>query len=103
MNTLEFIVLVLATWRISNLVVDDSEDGPWDVLHKVRHLMGIRYDDKNRAYGINEIGRAATCMWCFSLWVGLFVFLVGYYVSSVPFYPFALSAGALMTNKMIKR
>ena len=94
--------MVLATWRISNLLVDDSEDGPWGVLHSLRHLLGVRYDDKNRAFGTNEVGRAITCIWCASIWIGLLVFLFSYYISPIPFYPFALSAGALIVNRITK-
>lgn len=103
MSLLDLIALSLATWRITNLIVDDSEAGPWDSLHGLRRIIGVRYDNKNRPFGTNELARAMTCMWCASLWIALPVMLIGHFVSPAPLYPFALSAGALMVNKAVKR
>ena len=108
MTLVDLLVLSLAAWRIANLIVDDSEDGPFDILPKIRYLLGIRYDDKGRMMSVaeppiyRELGRAANCIMCLSLWIGLLFVLVPEPFRII-FWPFAISAGALLVNKQIKR
>jgi hypothetical protein len=108
MTLIDFIILSLAAWRIANLIADDSEDGPFDILHKIRYFLGIRYDERGRMLSVDEppiyreLGRAVSCMWCLSLWIGLFVALVPHQYRMV-FLPFSLSAAALIINKTVKR
>ena len=105
MNITEFLILIFATWRITNLFADDSEGGPWDSLHIIRYHAGIRYDDERRAYGTNMLAKAMTCFWCFSFWVGLFVLLVSLLPYWIGFYllvPFAVSGAALLVKGYVK-
>ena len=53
---MRLLVAVLATWRASHLVV--AEDGPWDVVVRLR-----------RRAGTGMIGRLMDCFYCTSLWV----------------------------------
>ena len=108
MTLTDLLILALAAWRIANLIVDDSEEGPFQILSWVRHVLGIRYDDKGRMMSVqsprlyHELGKAVSCMWCLSLWVGLLLTLIpGEY--RIVLWPFALSAGALLINKQVKR
>jgi hypothetical protein len=108
MTLVDLLVLSLAAWRIANLIVDDSEDGPFDILPRIRHLLGIRYDSKGRMCSVGEppiyreLGRAVSCMWCLSLWIGLLLALIPE-PFRVVLWPFAISAGVLLVDKSIKR
>ena len=51
-----FVVAVLATWRVTHFFV--AEDGPWDVIVKIRVALGD-----------SVVGRAMDCSYCLSLWV----------------------------------
>ena len=108
MTIIDFTILSLAAWRIANLIVDDSEQGPFDVLDKLRYILGIRYDEKGRMMSVDkpviyrELGRAVSCMWCLSLWIGLLLALIPYNFRFI-LWPFAISAMALLINKQIKR
>jgi hypothetical protein len=53
---MKFIIAALATWRVTHLLV--SEDGPGDVVVRVR-----------RALGDGFFGRLMDCFWCASLWI----------------------------------
>jgi len=54
----------LAVWRLTHLLV--AEDGPWDLIVKLR-----------AALGDSPAGRAMDCFYCASVWVSLpFAFLV---------------------------
>lgn len=53
---LQFTLAVLATWRITHLLV--REDGPGDVLVRVR-----------RRLGRGLLGKLMDCFYCLSLWI----------------------------------
>jgi hypothetical protein len=53
---MKFIVAALATWRVTHFLV--SEDGPADVVVRVR-----------RRLGDGVLGRAMDCFWCLSIWI----------------------------------
>lgn len=85
MDIITLIVLSLAVWRLTSLLV--SEDGPYDVLVKVRIMT-----------------RAFSCLWCLSVWLGAAVVLAWYFV---PFWtvvislPLAISGAAIMIDRYI--
>lgn len=53
---LRFALAALATWRVSHLLA--REDGPGDVIVRVRAWLGYRW-----------IGRLMDCFQCLSLWI----------------------------------
>lgn len=83
---LSFIALVvgiLATWRVTHLVV--AEDGPWDVLRRIRGLL-----------------RGANCFLCASVWVGIAVALLivrGW--REVALAAAAFSCGAILLQRIV--
>jgi len=62
---IRFVLSVLATWRISHLLV--SEDGPWEIVARLRQWLGA-----------SAMGRLMDCFGCVSIWVAapmsLFIF-----------------------------
>lgn len=80
---MEFLILALATWRLSSLMV--NEDGPFKMFEYVRQLPG-----------------PFECIWCFSVWVGIFLSIS---FITIPLYttwfcmPFALSTVAILVDK----
>ena len=53
-----FCLSALAVWRLSHLLAE--EDGPWDVIVKLRARLGQ-----------SVLGRLMDCFYCLSLWVSL--------------------------------
>ena len=102
MSVTNFLILILAVWRISSLLV--NEDGPFDVLGHMRHRLGVRFDEYSQPYGENELAQALTCTWCTSIWVG---FVIAALYAAAPTavlicsLPFALSAGAIVADGVI--
>lgn len=99
---LTFLILALATWRLSSLLTDEA--GPLDVFVHLRRLVGVRYNDAGEAYGSNGLARGVTCVWCVSVWVGAAWAVVYYVAPGLAFYlalPFALSAGAILINEVL--
>jgi len=102
MELLDFIILSLATWRISNLIVD--EDGPWDILAKFRKFVGVFYDERSVRQGGNIIANAMVCVWCISIWIAAFItgiFLIAPEITIIVALPFAMSAFAIIIGEII--
>jgi hypothetical protein len=80
------VVMALATWRIAALFFFDS--GPWDVFERLRYLAGV-YKDPQPFWG-----KQLSCLWCCSLWSGLFCGICGIIWWPI-LLPFALSGAAM--------
>lgn len=103
---IEFLILGLATWRISSLVC--NEDGPWYIFLRLRKWVGIQYDEVGRMSGYKEnlLAGALSCLWCSSIWVAIFwaVFYLLLPQIALPFAGvFALSAIAIVIDKLVNR
>jgi len=115
----EFIIIALGVWRIANMIVDDSEDGPYDIFHLLRFMLGERGASPDRRYLFEEgaaldfwwnlhyqMYRATSCLWCLTPWLGLFfgiLYLVFPLASLIILFPFSISAGALIVNRYVKK
>jgi len=91
-NWFDFIILGLATWRISHMLV--WEDGPFDLFEKTRNRFdeGFFFD------------RLFACVWCLSVWVGailVFSAIMDKIVTVYLMLPFALSAIAVILEEKI--
>ena len=69
------VVLALATWRLASLLA--HEDGPLEMFGYLRSRLGVRYDKHSIPYGGNWLAKGVICVWCCSVWFG--VFLAGLY------------------------
>ena len=99
MTIFEFLVLALATWRISSLIAE--EEGPWGLFDLARHKLGVRYDKDGYAYGKNEFANRLVCIWCVSGWIGVGWIAFWLLAPQVAFWcasPFALGAVAIVVN-----
>jgi len=115
----EFIIMALGIWRLAHMIVDDSEDGPYDVLHLVRFILGERGASPDRRYIFEpgtpldfwwnlhyQLYRSMSCIWCATFWFSLFFGLLFLFVPEIVLivlFPFALSGAALFINKQIKK
>jgi len=98
---LEFLVLALATWRLTSLLV--WEDGPFEVFAKLRHRLGVRYDEMSQPYGSNWFAKGVVCPACASVWFGT-MWGIAYLLWNPTWYIaflFALSAGAIIVESLI--
>jgi hypothetical protein len=96
---LEFVVLALATWRLTSLLV--WEDGPFEVFAKLRHFLGVRYDERSMPEGTNWFAKGVICPACASVWFGV-GWAVAYWLWPDVWWialPFALSAGAIAVER----
>lgn len=71
----DLVMLGIATWRISSLLVD--EDGPFDIFVKFRSLIGLEYDSVHDAWvPSNGFASLFSCVWCVSVWIGTGFYLL---------------------------
>lgn len=102
MNLLNLFVLILATFRISNLFV--SEAGPFNIFGKFRKQIGIleiELEDGSIINEVldnnNEIGKLFSCLWCLSFYVSIVLL----FVPKKLLLPFAISAGAIIVKEVL--
>jgi len=100
---LHFVILALATWRISSLITD--EEGPWGIFSRIRNKIGIKYNEQNERYATNEIAKQVMCIWCISYIIGAIVILIYFIVpwSIYLFSAFAFSAVSMLCDKQLWR
>lgn len=63
------ILLSLATWRVSTMIV--REDGPGNVFFHIRSWVGITHDPDRHILTIPDrfLPNLLSCVWCTSVWV----------------------------------
>ncbi len=61
-DLLKYFVIVIVVWRITHLI--SSEDGPFDMIIRLRKLMGNSF-----------FGKLMDCFYCLSIWIGFFTAL----------------------------
>ena len=82
---------VLAAWRMTHLL--NAEDGPWDLLVKLRRLAGN-----------GVFGSVLDCFYCLSLWVSApLAWLLGDGWKNRLLLWLAISAGAILLQKATSR
>lgn len=69
MTPFEFLLIGLATWRLSYMLV--GEDGPWRVFRRLREATGITHDEYGHILMVPErtLPELLSCVWCTSVWV----------------------------------
>ena len=91
---------MLATWRVSSLLVD--ENGPFDIFAELRYRVGVRFDKQSQPYGKNEFAKVFTCIWCMSIWIGIMLTIGFALIPTITYWiclPLALSAGAIYVTR----
>lgn len=58
---------MFASWRLSNLLVE--EEGPGNIFVKIRKVMGVYYDEYSQKQTTGWLGDLFSCVWCMSVWV----------------------------------
>lgn len=101
---MNFLIGILATWRLSAML--SYEAGMFNIFIRFREFIGIVHDDNGDVVDSDGsfLADLFSCIWCLSVWVGLFVGLIIYFfpVLVVIFYPFALSAGAILIERFAR-
>lgn len=94
-------ILVVAAWRLSCLII--YEDGPFDMLAKLRDLAGVHYDEYGTIVGEGFFGSLLTCIYCLSVWVAVLIVIL-YSVAPIPTLyvasVFAISGGVVLLDKI---
>ena len=67
------IILAFAVYSIGRFLSDVEMNGPWYILDKLRHRVGVRFTDASAPYGTNIFAEAMLCQYCNSFWIGLIV------------------------------
>lgn len=92
-DALTFVILSLAVWRVTRIIV--VEDGPFDVFVKLRARLGAHKQE-------TWVQRGLTCMACISFWLGIIPTLMYFGVSvEAVIYGLALSAASVVLMRRV--
>jgi hypothetical protein len=87
----KYLVLVLVVWRLTHLI--SLEDGPFDLIIKLRKTLGN-----------NFLGKLMDCFYCSSVWLGLAcASYAGNTLSEVAILTLYYSAAALLLEKITNK
>ena len=106
MAILEFTLIALAAWNISSLLV--QEEGPFNILGKMRYFAGVDVGPDMQLYKRHGIGTfrdgmagVFLCIWCMSRWVAA-ILVVLYMLFPTPVMILcailAVSTGAILVD-----
>jgi uncharacterized membrane protein len=88
---LEYYVLVIVVWRITHLI--SSEDGPFDLIIKLRKQMGNSF-----------IGKLMDCFYCLSIWIGFFAaWYAGNNITEIIILTFYYSGASILLEKLTNK
>jgi hypothetical protein len=96
-------LMILASWRIANLLADTTQSGPFELLDWFRAMMGVKYSDGSIAYGSSSLASMILCIKCNSVWIGIVFALLYYLTPEVTFFvslPFALSGMMMLIESL---
>jgi len=117
---LDFIILALATWRLSSLFADES--GPFNIFERLRTWLGVRYIGGDNG-GIERyvpddtptlkrnVARGIVCRWCNSVWFGTLLtvlYIVSrdtswHTITMIISLPLAISTAAILLDNTMGR
>jgi len=88
----DFLLMALATWRLMTLLM--YEEGPWQLLTRLRGRLGILHDDDGpMAWPTSMPGAIFRCSSCMGLWMAPVV-LALWWTAPVVIWALALSGAA---------
>jgi len=98
---LDFLILTLTVYRLTLLLVE--EDGPLNLLSRLRVWAGVKVDGYGERYADSTLGSLLICRWCCSLWLAAGVFgLFYFWPPAVLLYtPFALSGAVILLSEVV--
>lgn len=90
-DLLKYFVIVIVVWRLTHLI--SSEDGPFDVIIRLRKLMGNSF-----------FGKLMDCFYCLSIWVGFFIALyIGSSLEEILILTIYYSGASLILEKLTNK
>lgn len=101
MELIDLIAFILATYRVSSLIVDES--GPFGIFQKLREFTGIIHDEEGEIACVpnNVIANLCSCLWCMSIWTAIILYIV-WWLTPIPIYILAASAGVMIIDNVRK-
>jgi len=102
---LSVLIVPLAVWRVSNMLADVEQGGPFDILTKLRMLTGMYYNDRSEPqFKDGSLAQLLSCVYCNSVWIGLLftmALVCSIRATTIVSLPFALSGVAIIIEKQL--
>ncbi len=91
----------LATWRVGYFII--NEDGPFDIMDRIRIFVGVKYATTGQPYGHNIFSKLISCFYCLSVWLsfGIWWLVAGMETTLDMVSVLAVSAVSIMIKELI--
>lgn len=105
MGIVDLIIIFLASYRVSDLLSDTTQEGPFGILLGLRVWSGVYFDEYSNAQGSTSFARGLLCQYCNSIWIGLLFTIVAIVLSyfGIPiwyfFLPLAISGFVILIKE----
>jgi hypothetical protein len=76
MGLIDLVLVLLAAYRLSDMLADPQQEGPYKILMGFRNLVGVYYDEYSSVQGRTSFARGLLCQYCNSVWIGFLFTLV---------------------------
>ena len=76
MGLIDLVFVLLAAYRLSDMLADPRQEGPYGILLGFRNLVGVYYDEYSDIQGRTGFARGLLCQYCNSVWIGILFTLV---------------------------
>ena len=87
----KYLVVVIVVWRITHLIT--TEDGPFDMIIKMRKFVGNSF-----------LGKLMDCFYCLSIWIGLaFAFYLEKNVEMIILLTLYYSGASILIEKITNK
>lgn len=103
MTPFDFILIGMATWRLSSMLVNEA--GPFDMFQTLRDKLGVypvKVGDTVQCQSKHAIWGMFCCVWCMSVWVSALM-LTLYTIAPIMVYWLAISTLAVIVQEALKR
>lgn len=90
-NLEKYVILTIVIWRLTHLI--SAEDGPFDLIIKIRKLAGNTF-----------FGKLMDCFYCLSIWIGLIMaWYAGDGVEEIIILCFYYSGASILLEKITNK
>jgi len=103
MTPFDFLLIGMATWRLSSLLVDEA--GPLDIFQTLRDKLGVypaKVGDEVICKCKYPVFGMFCCVWCMSIWVSVLM-LTLYTIAPFLVQLMAVSTLAIGVNELVKK
>ena len=98
MTLISFIIIALASDCLATFISSDGWSGPFNLLHKLRYVVGMRYNDVSELQATSVVAEALMCWVCGPIWISIVLIIPYFFWQEVLWLYAPFAVGGLVLN-----